>query len=343
MKLHLYRYILLPASFLLFFTACHKVDEHIRLIDNQPSLATGEIDNINKFGIGNYIFNTSYFVGDTAILIGRLFPDRPGTSIQIGAAAAVIVRKEQIVLGGLTLDVVWLPITRSMGIGSSIPVTINANGISMQGPFFSIHDFAAAKGRTDTTLYVSQLGAWLPANVAVYQAKRISLLNCSNVSGSGDLYFDNALGVFAVKNQQVTPVLSAGDQLTENGVGFTINHIEGSVISFDGNTLNFSAEVLENTPDTASFYIFRLSAMNLATRAVKTLNRTVVHKGMPSVAGYMENASPYEGGIGGIKILAEDPIRTDVIGDPFFFNHFFPFSSRLNSNHHIQSYSLFFF
>ncbi|MBN9383760.1 MAG: hypothetical protein J0H74_23590 [Chitinophagaceae bacterium] len=323
----LYGILLAMLSLPLIFSSCRKVDAHDDMIQNYPFLATtGGLSGL--YNIHEYAYPQILLVGDTCTLIGKMFLDRPGTSIQVGQANAVIIAKAKVWAAftnsrtGLpdSFDVARFIITRDMGVGPRISVTLNANGYSIQGEPIAIRLLPAGNHQTDTSLVVDKLASWLPANAATFPG---AFVNNSSVSGDGVIYFDNPTGIYQVKNSSVSPIISAGDNIKDqNNSNFAIDVIISSVISPDGNTLTFSATVKENIPRTDTLFITRLCQMNMITRSVTTLNRSSFLNS-PNSPAYNEDPSPYNGKVGQIKLTASR-LQTDVNGNIWFINIYFP-------------------
>lgn len=318
-----------------FLPSCRKADHYAELINDQPFLITGEMG-LNNVGLGVYPgYGTSWLVGDTATLIGKFFLDRPGSQIRIGADTAHILYKRQ-VPNGINqythqpdqLDYVRFLITRSMGLGDHIHVSISANGVIIQAPDISIRQFQGIIRKTDPTLYVDSLTTWKPADLNFYQKNYLPLVNATTIAGDGTICFNNLTGIYAIKNRQATQLLGVGDRLLEQGVPFTVKLVLGSVISFGGDTLIFSAEVRENTPDTATAFIFRLCKKDIVSGTITTINRTEVHKGFATIN---ENPGPYEGAVSSLRFVATD-LKTDANGSIYFLNNYPPARTDYNAN-----------
>ncbi|TDW96826.1 hypothetical protein [Dinghuibacter silviterrae] len=306
-------FIITFAAFCLIITACHKVDQHYDLVNNQPWVTTS---------------GTTFYVGDTMTMQGKMFLDKGGY-IRVDTVSPVFVSK--IKVPGPTadsLDQVRFLITKNMGIGKNIPVTVTANGITIQAPAITIHAFSGLLERTDTTLWVDQVASWQPTNPADYQTQSAPLIMGASVDAAGDVYFDNPLGIFAIKGGAAQAVIQGGTQLSDASGSFTIRHILGSAISYDGQTLGFSAEVKDNT-DTAGNYVFRFCTMNLNTHTVTTLNRTLEPMAAPA---HLAGPGPFEGAAASVNMVALF-VSADYNGNWYFTNGYavpdtlFPMSS----------------
>ncbi|WP_212002045.1 hypothetical protein [Chitinophaga sp. HK235] len=320
---HFFNRAALVLLLLVVLFSCRKTDEYAQQINDTPYLITGEIG----MGPGKKYdgFRRSYLVGDTAMLIGRLFLDRPGSKILVGGQSVKIEEQSRLLynLNEYTkqpesLDVIRFVITREMGIGDHIPVSLVANGQTIQAPEITIRKFSGSMHRTDTTLYVDLLTNWKPANSNLYQQNYRPLINNVSLTSEGDIYFGNNTEIDAYKGGTITPLIHVNDQFQENGTTFTIKMIQGSVVAYDGNTLTFSAEVTEAVPEAATSYIYRLCKMELATKKITTINRTLVTKGRVTVN---EPAGPFEGAIGTLKVVATQ-LKTDMNGALYFVNNY---------------------
>jgi hypothetical protein len=289
----------------LLMTACNKVDQHYNLVAGQPWI--------------NGSYPTTYYVGDTMTISGLMFIGEGGV-LQVGPVQPSFL--SMIKTAGApgtsaadSQETVRFLITKEMGIGKNIPVTLTAHGIVVQTPAITILQFSGVLSRTDTTLWVDQIASWQPANLAAYQNQNIPLIIGSSVSSNGNIYFDNPWGVFAMTGGAVQPVLSVGGQLSDKNGPFTVNKVLGSAISFDGNTLAFSVAVSDNS-DTVNNYVFRFCTMDMGSKTITTVNRTLEQKGIPGQAG---TPGAYTGPAGQLNLVAA-AIQTDVNGNWYFAN-----------------------
>ncbi|MBO9730728.1 MAG: hypothetical protein J7623_18950 [Chitinophaga sp.] len=314
---------------LLLLNACRKVDEHKKLVESQPWLADTYTLN-GRYGIYEWQYPSLWVVGDTAMLIGKFFTNTPGSDIRVGGVSVKVVEHVEIDpnklynTGGIqmeTLDLVRFVVTKEMGIGQQRPVVITANGITISGAPLSIQDFAASVGRTDTTLVVDKLLHWVPANADALNKKGYAFLRTVHCDRNGAIWFDNALSINVVTGGQVNAFLSAGDKITDDkGAAFTIKHVLSSAISFDGNTLFFSIEDKEASTDTVNNYIFRLCKMEVSSRSVTTLNRTLV---LNKTALLDEDAAPFQGSIDRLKTVAMY-LNADLQNNLTYTNYYAP-------------------
>lgn len=327
-----YLFALLFALVLGPVVSCRKTNKLAEQVNDQPFLVTTEFG-LDPYGFPTYTYQRNYLVGDTAAFLGKFFTDKAGFQILIGNTAAQIVFKTQVILNPDTsvatnpythqidkLDYVRFVITKSMGTGTNIPVTIAANGTTIKGPSVSIREFQGTKGSMDSTLVVDSLTSWLPADIALYQNNNLPLIMEQSVSREGTLCFNNLTDIFTLRNGTIGRLTGTGSLFQENGVSFTINRILGSVISIAGDSLAFSAEVSENIPDTATSFIFRLCKMDLASGRVRTLNRTLWQKAAATVNAPVAHA---QGMAADLPLIAAN-LKTDLNGSIYFANFFGP-------------------
>src|SRR6202000_1512813 len=104
--------------------SCKKVDHYAQLVNDQPFLVMGSLGFVPQ-GLPNYPgYIKSYIVGDTALFVGRLFLDKPGSVITVGKEAAKILFQTKVPAPdsinqytgkGEYLDYVKFVITAGMG------------------------------------------------------------------------------------------------------------------------------------------------------------------------------------------------------------------------------------
>ncbi|MBS0031403.1 hypothetical protein ACTJJ0_23200 [Chitinophaga sp. 22321] len=331
--LPLARLCLYAICLLVLPTACKKVDDHSTMVLSQPWLADYYTQlSGSRLAPITWTYPSTLLVDDTAVLIGKLFPYSPGTRIMIGDAEAKIIDTAQFAQNYTTytpqgkLDAVRFLITKEMGVGNNRPVTITANGITIHGPAINIRRTATGAGRTDTTLWVDEIAQWKPDNMNDYTSKGNYLaLQLSNDNG-GNIYFSNRLAIQAVNNGHSSTLLKSGDIVHEDkGSDFKIGQIFGSAVTFEGNALFFSAEVTDNPADEKTAYIFRLCKMDLATKTVTTINRTLVARGFAAD----ETGAPFQGSISQLKVVALT-LHTDINDNLYYTNAYAPGSSTGN-------------
>ncbi|NML41072.1 hypothetical protein HHL17_28015 [Chitinophaga sp. G-6-1-13] len=314
---------------LLISTACRKVDQNITTVEERPWLVTSEVSlqwrNTNK-----YTYPLNMVTGDTVMLLGNFFPGKPGSVIRVGNVEIVpvetgtapwMIRTPWDRTDSVTkkLDMVRFVVTKEMGLGTRIPVTVSANGFTYEGPVVSIRQLAQGLSRTDTTLWVDKVGSYLPADLSGYRPFYNSMVNDPSVSGAGHVYFNNKDGLYKLADGVVTTILKNKQKLTAGSESFEITQISSSAVSFDEETLYFSAAVKEDTPDTTDNFICRFVKMDIASGAISTLNRTLVKKR----GSQKELISKFQGNVSSLKLVAGH-IKTTPSGQLFFINVYRP-------------------
>jgi hypothetical protein len=309
------------------FSGCKKVDDHSTMVLSQPWLsdyytqASG-----SRLAPINWTYPSTLLVGDTAILIGNLFPYRAGTQITIGNVPIQIVDTAQFATNYTTytaqgkLDAVRFVVTKEMGVGNNRPVTVTANGTTIHGAPVSIQLVSAGVARTDTTLWVDQLAAWMPDNLNDYSQTSSYLVRNVHNDKAGNIYFSNKFSVQAVTNGNVHTLIKKGDILKDDkGSSFTIKQVIGSAVTFEGDALYFSTEILDNSADAQTNYIFRLCKMDLTTKVITTVNRTLVANGYAAD----ETGAPFQGNIAQLKVVAVS-LSTDIANNLYYTNVYAP-------------------
>ncbi|HVI45011.1 MAG TPA: hypothetical protein VM802_09075 [Chitinophaga sp.] len=327
-NIYISKWLLPVALFFITLQSCSKVDNHATLVANQPWLA----DHYSLAGFPNneWLYPSSLIVGDTAVLIGKLFTGEPGASVAIGGVPVKVVDKKKLDPNGNSdnhgypypvIDLIRFVVTREMGVGTGRKVEVTANGNTIYGRPVAVREFAESSARTDTTLWVDRIGSWKPDNEDEYLRKGYALVRSVHNDRNGVVYFDNQLGVYKLEKAAVKNIIKPGDAFTDDkGAKFSIIQILGSTISFDGSTLYFSAENNENTADAVSNYIFRICKMDIATGGVTTINRTLVLKVR---ATNSEDGSPYTGMMDRLKIIAKH-LNLDINNNLYFTNYYAP-------------------
>lgn len=315
------RYALLIISLIFLVThSCKKVDEANRYNQSLPTVNGGTS-------------KTEYVTGDTLLLVGRLFYETGTLKIHIGNADGNIVAYSQSTVdyyGNKTVfDLVKIVLTPEMGVGKSIPVTITANGHTIDAAPINISKFIPVSGETDTTLFVEKTVTWAPSDLSLYQftdttipsRPKVTVLPGvvrATVNPSGDISFFNPVGVFKVEAAQVTPVIQAGDVFTEHGQQFAIRYVAGQTNTPDPGIYYFSAEVLETGHDTKTSLVYRLCKFDATSGTVTTLNRSEVAN-FPD--GSPVDPTPFQGDAAAVKVVAAN-LKAGANGDLFFYNYF---------------------
>lgn len=281
---------ILAICLLLGTQACKKVAEKDAFLRGIPSITTSAT--LIKTD-GNYLPYTYPYIkstkstalpGDTITIVGYLGGLSANPVVKVGGITAPLFNKLQYdnkVAGtGETgkLDFMQLIITTTMGTGESVPVTVAINGRTINAPAIKIGQFTNIPSATDTALVVQQVAEWAPANTALYNGG--NLWASGTVTQNGNIYFLNNLGVFRTSISGVTEqVLANGTGVTpQSGAAFNIFNIMGMTVDIDDKILYFSASTTEPGPDNSKYYFTRLCRMDLASKQITVLNRSVFQR-----------------------------------------------------------------
>lgn len=258
--------------------ACNKTDRFYEQLIATPELAAEN----------TAMYKNAYRVGDTMMIYGRL---KGQLQVQIGAAAPLQVESLPAVVisasnSKVTYDCIKVLITKEMGIGSNRPVTITGGGIVLYCPAIEIHENAGI-ALTDSLKIVSY--AALPAGAVIFYCR----------DGRGSIYMYDNGSVMLLRNGQTQTVLSAfGDQQGS----FSVIKMYCGGVDRAGKFLYFSALTEDGQPDNADHLIFRLCRVDLQSKQVTTVNRTLIPKNGKSITA--ATYQPWEGNVAQVKIIA---------------------------------------
>ncbi len=327
--------IFLFIAAILLWSSCKKVDEHAVMVKSQPWFA----DHYTQFN-GTHMapidwtYPKDVVVGDTIMLIGKLFPTVSGTSITIGGVPVTIQDTARLTMNATfyspqdPIDAIRFVVTKEMGVGPNRKVCVTANGVTAYGPPINIKLINSGNMRTDTTRWVDEIATWKPTDMAAYSSNNYSLLYSVSNDKNGNIYFQNSLGVQSLINGQFTSLYQVGANVKDDkGNSFTFQQFIGSAVAFDGDYLYISAETKENSTDATDNYIFRLCKLNLASKQLTTINRTLVKRVNATVA---EKSFSFQGNVSSLKIVAMI-LNTDVNGTLYYTNAYA--EDNLTDNH----------
>ncbi|WP_147313974.1 hypothetical protein [Deminuibacter soli] len=278
------------------------------------------------FGGGEWQYPENLVVGDTAIMIGKLFYERPDFQLVIGNASVKIIDTLTLPYtanqgGKLTsVQLIRFLITDQMGVGQKRPVTLIANGITTNCKPINILSFPASAGKTDTTFQVDSITTWMPDDAILFAQNYHSLLRSAHTDQEGNIFFDNKYGMYKIAAGKTTQIIKAGDSFNNESAPFSIVQLLGTAVTYDGNTIYFSAETNETAADVKDHYVFRLCKMNLVTRSVTTINRTLV---TTATSALKTDGSPYQGDISKLQVVAAN-LNLSHDGMLFYSNYFAP-------------------
>ncbi|MBS0028155.1 hypothetical protein ACTJJ0_06170 [Chitinophaga sp. 22321] len=327
---------------LLWLTQCKKVDKNERLLNSQPSIITshatliGTKQYLSPDDQYSYQYKTSFKPGDTMELAGRLFPQQ--LEIKIGGVNAKVVMQQKITILGtpeipaVEADFLKLVITKAMGTGRSIPVELTANGETITAPPINILEPSAPPpylggGKTDTTLVVASLFSFKQDGFGPADRDFVG----GNVTAAGNIFFFNKKVAYltSITGKAPAKVLEAGLQYSSSTDQFQIIGILSATCSWDGADLFISAEVTDNgpnnpllgtDPNAKPFGVLRLLKMNLGTKKITPLNRSLFGgRGTNRVMYGWPPQKSVAGNIDTVSIIAQE-IRVDAYGNLYVTN-----------------------
>ncbi|MGE8426982.1 MAG: hypothetical protein ACN6O7_03860 [Sphingobacterium sp.] len=237
-----------------WLSSCQKVDDFKNTLDALP-----QVNNEAK-----YAYKSSYTVGDTMTIIGRLQPNN-GLKIQIGQAEAPIVgadtvhyRPNRSDSSQSVLDRVKVIIAENMGSGQNIPVRIISGGYQLNAASISIFSQFGPDSFDATLKLVNHAKLSDPTNV---------FLHCIN--GKGDLYFyEQASGdLKMIKKTGTIETLLTKAQLSN--ADFTLDSFVTGGVNPQGTKAWLSIKSKDD-------YVFL--EVDFATKAIRALNRSKAYK-----------------------------------------------------------------
>ncbi|MBC9934457.1 hypothetical protein [Chitinophaga qingshengii] len=261
-------------------SSCYKADNFKNMLDALPQVSyqTG------------YSYRTSYTVGDTMTVTGRLQPNN-GLKIRIGHEDAVIVAADSLHFRPFTGDSATIPmdwvkvmITDNMGSGADIPVTITSGGHTIKAANINIF------GRYGEGSFRESLALTVHADItSPYNV----FLHCIN--GKGDLYFyEYTTGNLQhIKKDGVVETLLTKAQLT--GGLYNIKTFTAGGVNPQGTKAWISVQT-----DTTYAFV----ELDLVAKTTKVLNHTKAY------------TAPYIGEIGQVNVKVK-AIYPDSKGNVF--------------------------
>ncbi|NML39612.1 hypothetical protein HHL17_20600 [Chitinophaga sp. G-6-1-13] len=262
------------------FSSCYKADNFKNTLDALPQVSyqTG------------YSYRTSYTVGDTMKITGRLQPNN-GLKIRIGNEDAVIVAADSLHFRPFTgdtatifMDWVKVLITGNMGSGAEIPVTITSGGRTINAASINIFGQYGEGSFKKSLALTAHADITSPYNI---------FLNCIN--GKGDLYFyEYTTGNLQhVRKDGTIETLLTREQLT--GGVYNIQTFIAGGVNPQGTKAWISAQA-----DTTYAFV----ELDLGTKKIKVLNHTKTY------------TAPYTGGIGQVNVKVK-AVYPDSKGNVF--------------------------
>jgi hypothetical protein len=266
--------------------ACNKTDHFYEQLEGTPELAT----------LSSAMYSTAYKVGDTMKIYGL--------QVKIGDAAPMQAesRPGLVILGSnarVTYDCIKVVITKEMGIGSNRPVTITGGGITLYCPAIEIYENAGI-ALSDSLKIISY--AALPANAVLFYCR----------DGRGSIYMYDNGSVHLLRNGQTQTVLAA---YADQQGSFSITRMFSGGVDRANKFLYFSALTEDGQSDNATHLIFRLCRVDLQSKEITTLNRTLVPKKAKLISE--DTYLPWEGDISQVKIIGARNIAPAEDGNVF--------------------------
>src|SRR5580692_971192 len=116
----------------LLMTACNKVNQHYNLLEAQPWIYSN--------------YPTTYYVGDTMTITGKMFIGAGGI-LEVGTVQPSFLSDIKSSGGPGTgpadsTDEVRFLVTKEMGVGKNIPVTLTVHGVVLQSPAITIQQLS---------------------------------------------------------------------------------------------------------------------------------------------------------------------------------------------------------
>lgn len=253
----------------------------------------------------------SYNVGDTIKFVGRLNP--ADLKINIGDVAAKIAAVETqgagALFGNRLLDRVKVVVTREMGSGPGVPVSVESLGQKINlKPIDILPD-----------QNVGLIPHKLKLTRRAKPATRLSMMEC--LSGTGTIfYWDHEnKGLFKMlKDDTEIKIIEESSLSDENGE-FKIDFVYAGGIDSKEQTLYFIASTKDNIVNpNPSGNVWRLVQCDLTNRKCEVLNRSY----SPSYYRFltMDLVLPFEGKIKDVKIINSfDKIKVMDDGTVYFF------------------------
>ncbi|RKR83404.1 hypothetical protein BDD43_4529 [Mucilaginibacter gracilis] len=254
--------------------------------------------------VNNY--NKAYEVDSTMVITGRLNPEK-GLKIEIGGIEAKIVSLKKVTVGGTQSDPyegdqATITITNAMGIGENRPVKITSAGNTIDCPSIEI-------------LSPGVIAAQLKLQSHFVPQANDVVLYCLN--GKGSVYvYSNASGqiVKIDKSANVQTVINTTTFSDADGP-FAITGFNSGGTDPQESTLYFSALTTDGSANSTTSYIYRLCKIDLKTKTLTTLNKTLYPKSM--ALPVIPTALPLEGTINQVNLMDVSGIYPDSKGNVY--------------------------
>lgn len=309
----------------LMMTGCNKADQQYETLYKQPEVLA---------------YNNAYGIGDTLVMEGRLNPEND-LRISIGDVDRVnILTQEKVIYNpsgvvgsGTTVDRIKIIITRQMGIGPGRPVQVTSAGNTVTAQPIEIYEDATA-GYVTQPLKLTKMHTFTGGSKTLY---------CR--SGNGNVYLWTQLSpvrsICRLSPDGALTALLSATNFTDSYGTFTITTFNGGGVDPQEHYLYFSAITTDGSTDNAANEIYRFCKVDLTTKQLTTINRTLYPK--TASERTLSVLSPFEGKINEVKIFNVTGIYPDSSGNVYInkgdfllarldaagnYNYLFRFSQR---------------
>lgn len=253
-------------TFLGALAACNGPESLYNSLDDVPQLLP--------------LTNTSYAVGDTLALVGKLGGPHGGLQITVGGVAAPLIAWSAYgsvsaegpgVTANGVLDSAKVIVTQAMGLGPDRLVTVTLSGVTLNAGDIYISPVRPVPTRSDTLDFSA-----IAINYNLLPNGSDTLIARGD-NQDGKIYF-LAGDTLCVWQNGTTTVIST--TLADQDGPFQITGAEGALNGFPqvdeaGRYLYASVITSDSTQASASNLIFRFIKIDLQSGAVQTLNRSV--------------------------------------------------------------------
>ncbi|WP_143306485.1 hypothetical protein [Chitinophaga vietnamensis] len=283
---------IIACLFLLVYTGCKKTDNYYGQLSNTPEIYTSlKLDySRDDRGVGR-----QYHVGDTLRINGRFNAAPSQVNVQIGKGDATVIgidRTDSItnadqVTYNKSVETIRIVLTAAMGTGR-LSVKVNCRGYTLEGPLL----FLVPKGNlppvTDTLVWKQQLCFQAFSNIASNPLIDSFLAHpvfYPSYSGTGNVFFSKKSKIQLLRpDGNIVPVTDL-QNLSDARGPFSIIKMYNGAVDQQEHTLYFSALTSDHyktpgTPgpaaDADSNWIFRYCKLDMQTKLLQVVNRTIV-------------------------------------------------------------------
>jgi hypothetical protein len=260
---HTVRMLVLCFMYMALFS-CKKANEFYNTLANLPQISNNPI----------YAYKTTYVVGDTLKITGRLPYNSDDFTISVGGIIAPIVDKTTIGKGDLARDKVAVIISAEM-VGKAKEVKVVSGGISAIGASIDVY---TEGGEGSFTAALSN------RNIATFNSSSNIFLHC--VNGKGDVYY------FAPTGNKIYQIRKDGTQIQLYDLSviqpgnISLDQFISGGITPDGRQLYFSIKTTDGD------YVF--AGLELSTHSLRIINRSSITE------------APFEGNMINVKTIITD-------------------------------------